>query len=362
MAAPLIPNYLLKGKIMRIKNIIIILGLVLVVFSCRKGLNPRKNESWKNKYSVKINEVLRIGSEELDDDSYVFSGINDIRMDSFDNIYVLDRKEFRIQKYSTLGKYIRSYILKKGQGPGEFQHPLFFDIGRKNNIFISDNSLSRITAIDQEGNFMNSITTRIRPGMISVEDDNSIYVTAGILGEGDLMIVKYHFLDRKPVTAFCEGNRIAKEMMRVGGVGEISKDTWGNIYFSFFVPYDIRKFSPQGGLIDRYAREIPFYKPPFINELGLPQADVVTKAICLFPDGKILHVIWDVSEKPPISYFDIFDQSGEWLISFDTKRYLKDWDGRLVRVGNESHIYLEFWRPFPHLRKYSIDFIRINKN
>lgn len=347
---------------MRIKNIMIILGLVFVIFSCQKGFNARKNESWKDKYSIRINEMLRIGSDNFNDDPYYFSGINDIRIDSFNNIYALDRKDFRIQKYTPQGKYIRSYILKKGQGPGEFQRPFMFDIGPKNNLFITDNIQRRITAIDQEGILINSITTRVQPSGIAVGNDNSIFLTGGVFDAGDFMVYKYNFPDGTLVNAFCKSNKNAKKFMRVGGTGEISKDPWGNIYYSFSIPYDIRKFSPQGELINRFAREIPFFKPLIINELGLPHTPVTTTAICLFPDGKILHVIFDNSEKPYIHYFDIFDQSGEWLISFDTKQYFKDWYGRLVRVDNESHIYLESWEPFPHIKKYSIDFIQINKN
>lgn len=349
---------------MTTKNILISLLLsttILVCPNCARNTTSRssQNELWKGQYSLEIKEVLRIGSEDLEDDRYVFSGINDIQFDNLDNVYVLDRKEFRIQVYSPLGIYIKSIPLKKGQGPGEFLRAFMFDIDSANHIYIVDDFLRRVTAIDERGKLIDIMTVRTELGTFVASEDNVLFLTEGGVSSDGYEIHKYHFPDGQLLGAFCKGNRESDTMKRVGGIGEICLDPFGQIYYSFCAPNDIRKFTQQGELLGEFSRLIAAFKPPKRNELGLPYMPVTTKAICSFPDGKVLHVFFDQSSKPYVDYFDIFDNNGNWLLSFNTTHFLTDWFGRLVRVDNEGHIYVESWRPFPHVRKYSL---RLTKN
>jgi hypothetical protein len=337
-----------------------IICLSLCFLSCRQGIKSSESEAWKGRYTVEVKELLRIGSEDLADDPYVFSGINDIRIDGSGNVYALDFKELKIKVFTPEGKYLRAYELHKGQGPGEFQRPLWFDIGPNGDLYVVDSDLPRITALNQTGKYVGMMTLRRRPGLIAVGRDGSIYMTGGLLDTSEYEVSKYHFPDGKLLDTFCPTNELARWIGRVGGNGEICVNPQGNVYYSFTIPYDIREFSPSGELLNRFGRKIPSWRPPRISNTGLPDSPIMSLTMGVFPDGKLLCTFLDRRTDPYVYWFDVFDKNGDWLISFDTREYIKDKYGRLVRIDSRGHVYMEFWKPFPHIRKYSIEFVPVN--
>lgn len=52
-------------------------------------------------------------------ENLMFGSISDIQLDSEENIYILDGKNSRIQKFDPKGQFLRSIPIKKGQGPQE---------------------------------------------------------------------------------------------------------------------------------------------------------------------------------------------------------------------------------------------------
>ena len=66
-------------------------------------------------------EDLTIGVEEGEADYMLYSP-EDIDVDPDGNIYILDLKDALIKKYDSEGVFIAN-IGRKGQGPGEFDHP-----------------------------------------------------------------------------------------------------------------------------------------------------------------------------------------------------------------------------------------------
>lgn len=353
----------MRGGQMRHAQFTVLLAMVLAIstgISCRPGIKTDNTEAWKDLYRVDVKELLRIGSEDLANDPYVFSGINDLRFDTADNVYVLDRRESLIKVFSPTGEYLRAYQFNKGQGPGEFQRPLGFDIGPKGDLFITDSNSRRITAIDQAGRLVGEMTLRAIPESIAIDKDGSVYLTEESRDKNKYLVHKYHFPDGKVLGAFCPKTELAQWIGRVGGWGDICLSPRGNILYSFDIPYDIREFTPKGQLVNQFGRKIPGWKPPRISYEGLPYSPVSTMGIDTFPDGKILHVLFDKRSKPYITYFDIFDEHGTWLISFDTREYIKDKNGRMARIDGQGDVYMEFWEPFPHIRKYRIEIVPVN--
>ncbi|MGB2956006.1 MAG: 6-bladed beta-propeller, partial [Anaerolineales bacterium] len=344
----------------------LLIVFVLIFTACLAEREPKSESgdpslvssiaSWADSHTVVTKELLKIGTEDLDSDHYMFAGVNDLRIDDENNVYILDRKNSIIEKYAPDGAYMKSFQLKRGQGPGEFQNPLFFDIGIDNHLYISDNFQGRITVLDQEGTPVKIITSKIQPSTIAAGSDGSVFVTGGVLETGDHRVFKYSIHDGELEAVFCRNRRLTEQFVKIGGSGELCRDRNGNIYYAFYAPYDIRKFTPQGELIARFAREASFVKPPSNVDTGLIHTSVFTKSLVTFPDGKLLYVICDRAKDPSVSYFDVFDTSGNWLISFTSIQHFPDWVGRLVRIDGEGNFYLEFWEPFPHVRKYSVEF------
>jgi hypothetical protein len=352
----------MRGGQMRHAQFIVLLAIVLVIstaISCRPGIKADNTEAWKDLYRVEVKELLRIGSEDLANDPYVFSGINDLRFDAADNLYVLDRLEFVIKVFSPTGRYLRTVQLKKGQGPGEFERPSCFDMDPSGDLFIADMTSRRIAELDRQGQHVATMTLRTFPGSIVVDHEGNIFTTGGLVDTSDCELHKYHFPDGKLLNAFCRTNELARWIGKVGGNGNICLSPTGNIIYSFDIPYEIREFTPKGELVRRFSRKIPGWKPPHISNEGLPNSPIMAGDINTFPDGKILQVFLDRRSKPYVFCYDIFDEHGTWLISFDTRQYIKDRSGRMARIDGQGNVYMEFWEPFPHIRKYGIKFVPV---
>jgi len=98
---------------------------------------------------------LVIGGEDVDE-NYMFRRVSDIEVDEEGNIYVLDSRECRIQKYDKNGRYLKT-IGRKGEGPGEFQRPgrITFDARRK--LYVDE--YKKIIIFEEDGTFEKNVNT-----------------------------------------------------------------------------------------------------------------------------------------------------------------------------------------------------------
>jgi len=97
---------------------------------------------------LELEEDLVIGSE--NDQNQMFYEWISIDTDQKGNIYVLDRGNFRIQKFDHNGKYIQT-MGRKGQGPGEFENPGSIKLDKEGNIYVKDGP--KVHFFDQSGSY-----------------------------------------------------------------------------------------------------------------------------------------------------------------------------------------------------------------
>lgn len=110
--------------------------------------NP--NEPIYGELLFDLEEDLSFGNEE--DDNYLFYRISGIEVDKDGNIYVLERGNFRVQKFDRNGNYLCT-IGRKGQGPGEFQMPFQMIIDDNNGI-ICVQDMRKLIVFDTDGNYL----------------------------------------------------------------------------------------------------------------------------------------------------------------------------------------------------------------
>lgn len=149
-----------------------VLFIVLFIFFFISATIPNQQSKWKGEIEeengvkvfknpeeplygeivFELEEDLSIGRE--DDENYMFTRVSDVEVDEEGNIYVLDFRECRIQKYDKDGNYLLT-IGRKGQGPGEFTQASRMNLD-KEKIYVNESR--KIHIFDTKGEFKRSIT------------------------------------------------------------------------------------------------------------------------------------------------------------------------------------------------------------
>jgi hypothetical protein len=117
-------------------------------------------------------EDLSIGKE--NDDRYMFSGIRDIKVDRDENIYVLEPRNKRVQKFDRNGQFL-CQIGKQGPGPGEFQMPFSVILDDKNGI-VGVQDLRTLKIFGKDGNYLNrDISLEIYSSQLVVDTNGNLW-------------------------------------------------------------------------------------------------------------------------------------------------------------------------------------------
>jgi hypothetical protein len=102
-----------------------------------------------------LKEELSIGHE--DDKNYLFWRITDVCVDPDGNIYVVDMRNCRVQKFDPRGRFLAT-IGCRGQGPGEFQMPKFVRIDPRTEIIFVFDVPNIILPFDKIGHPLTKLT------------------------------------------------------------------------------------------------------------------------------------------------------------------------------------------------------------
>lgn len=326
---------------------------------------------WEGKRKVKIHKLLTIGGTDIKHEEYVFGIIRDIEIDHDGNIYVLDLGLHRVQKFSPDGIYLASFG-REGKGPGEFTRPVDIAVDDNKNLYVVEDKARRITVFDSLGNVKHTFRTPIiKPMFIEAGMKDTVFVAKSKTfdpKEPQTMVYKYTSAG-KLAGSFCEEREDSDIIARAGMGGRIAVDGHGDIYYTFFYPYDVRKFNSQGVLLDRFARKVSFYRPPEPDKEGtyIPYTGVC--GMITMPDGKLVIAIYDmdvdVARRRWIKrelYLDFFDQDGNYLITIQGSRFGVKYHGMLKMASDpEGNLYLDIYEPYPHIAKFSLKFVDITE-
>jgi len=176
---------------MRMKKTLVLLVPLLVLFSLsclrqgekedfewrgvieyKNGIKVIKNpeEPAFSQLDLNLTLDLSLGSEE--DEEYQFYRIEDIGVDNRGNIYVLDARNHRIQKYGSGGNHLQT-IGRKGQGPGEFDTPYGMFVDDEGGIYIHDGM--RVKVFKGDGSYLREIILESFTHDISVDREGNIW-------------------------------------------------------------------------------------------------------------------------------------------------------------------------------------------
>jgi hypothetical protein len=336
--------------------------LASIFFSLRRDENLDRlaaiistKAAWADQKTVKFSEEITLGTAALDREDYVFAVIRDIEIDEAGCIYVLDGKNCRIQKFSKEGLYLGTIGKGKGQGPGELQRPMRMALGPTKTLYVGDYDRSAVLIFNRDGDYISSVPIEPYFGDIAVDRRGNFFVTR-FSNQGEYGVSAYDVGTGKNIGRFCP-NR--KDLFLSGETPQLAVDDEGNILCSLYYPYDIYKYSPAGKLLLRFARRANT-EPPRKNEMGTLFVPWSSLSLAVFPDGKILNVTRHLSregQKYKVSFtFDIFSKDGRWLLSAPPDSLKNDWL-RIVRIGPDGRLYLDYSEPYPHIKRFAVTIV-----
>ena len=142
-----------------------------IVDGIKTIMNPDFPRDGQIKY--KMADVITLGGEEDPEEGMLFYPYK-IRVDTQNNIYVLDIQDKKIKIYDDKGNWVHN-IGGRGQGPGEFMAIGDFDVSYDGRIFVSDLRQSRISILRTDGSFLSSFIMRSCE-RLRVDEQGQIYL------------------------------------------------------------------------------------------------------------------------------------------------------------------------------------------
>lgn len=313
-----------------------------------------KTPLWQEKIKMVLTPMLTIGTDNIDNENSIFSIIADIEIDHSGCIYVLDALNYRVQKFSSDGKFLSSFGKGKGEGPGEFSIPKAIAVDSQKRLYISDARQFRITVFDSTGRVLATIPTSSMPYHLVVGHEGEIFNTSFLNFNQD-RVTKYSLSLKRQVLTFCKPRKECQWVAEAGDAENLAIDRQGNVYVGFFYPYDIRVFSANGKLLNRFARKADFLKPPKRDKNGVMNLLSGTWAMTVLPDNKLITIVFYQEKKQFHFFFDVFDSDGTWLLTVPAEQFGMSWP-RIMAADSEGNLYFDHSEPYPHLIKYKIRF------
>ncbi len=200
----------------------------------KNGIKIVKNpaEPLYGEITLELEEDLSIGRE--DDDNYLFYQPRNISLDDQGNIYILERGNHRIQKFSKDGQFLQT-IGKKGQGPGEFERPYSLFLDKNNSLYVSDRG--KIHFFNPAGGFVKTIPLSDQVSTFFVSSEGNIYGLTTQRNERARteLIVKMDSEGKalKNITQFAEVNQVMRKSGNTVSTFSITHAYNQRLHFAF---------------------------------------------------------------------------------------------------------------------------------
>jgi hypothetical protein len=165
-------------------------------------------------------------------------------------IYLLDTRGASISVYDKSGKFLTRFG-RKGQGPGEFENPVYLAVSKEDKIHVIDRSRRTIQVFDKKGNVEGHYAPISMGGMTSLVFDsgNSAYIT----DNRNLYALQDEARIKRGVTAL---SRLRKFDNRFGKGSDV--ETWDNLFM---------KRVPSGEVVPNLYHDVFYYQVDRDNNL-----------------------------------------------------------------------------------------------
>ena len=258
-----------------------------------------------------------------------------LNVDAQGNIYVLDWGDIDFKVFSPDGRLLRKFG-KRGQGPGDFDTPAFFDLTADGRIVLLSGRQNQIIILDGMGKYLSSFRVEGFCDGLGVDRHNRIYYSQMLFpetGAGEeftlvqnrMALFKTDELGKvkTPLGEYLDVTmlrKIQKEMVTSLTSGESYTTSWlvgpdDRVYLGYNKDYVLTVYDPDGKPVFRFGREFtpirhPGYKPDGADPEFYPAFSDWRK---FFDDKGNLWLEQYVEESVKDHVYDVFSPEGIYL-------------------------------------------------
>jgi hypothetical protein len=306
-----------------------------VVTVIKDGVKTLTNPEYPRdgRFIAKLTAEMSCG-EEAKPEMAMLNNPLDLKVDDQGRVYVMDWGDVHIKVYDSQGRFLRT-IGRKGQGPGEFDTPSFFDLTKSGKICILDGRQRRVTFLTSQGEYVSSFRFDGFFHSLSFDGQDRLFLAKYAAAEE--LKLSTEFREVPYVTSIIRTDASGKEMIHLtdflgefqvmkamsgggimGGRGLYSI-IWGvnhkgMIYGGFNETYRLGAYGPDGKIEFSFGRE---FKPLKNSRYkGLPGQKKTMPAFArtiVFDEEEYFWL--ELYKDDSIKYFtyDIFSPEGIYL-------------------------------------------------
>lgn len=282
---------------------------------------------------ISLQKELSLGVDE-GDENLVFGWISSICFDAEDNIYVLDPRMWRIQKFDSQGTFLKSYAIQDGQGPGEISYSGEMAVSPQGKIFIFNFMERKILVLNQEGRAVNSF--RLDVDGMSIESSGDETLT--VMGDKDGKLFHVYDVEGNPIRSYGEHFVIPQKLAEydyppVLYPQQFTVSESERTYVYNPHRYEISAYR-NGELETKIKGENAAFWPVSVKN----GREVTFTSVSVFESrDRIYSFIFGHGEVPP--QLDVFE-NGQQIKSLDVKGYIQaiDSKGRLYAIVEEPFL------------------------
>jgi 6-bladed beta-propeller len=173
--------------------------LLLVAFFCSFAFIRAGKPPGGERKAFTLKEDLAIGVES-GDENLIFAQVADIGLDAAGNIFILDWSNSRIQKFDDRGKFLKSIVIKQGQGPEEVAMLGGAAVGPSGVIAVLDRGANKVLMLSPEGEYQRFFKLDFSANYLGCLEGDQVVV----LGLKDEKILHLFDKDGKLLSSFGE--------------------------------------------------------------------------------------------------------------------------------------------------------------
>ncbi len=293
-----------------------------------------------------LEEDLSIGVES-GDEQYVFAGVNNIALDSEENIYILDGMNFRIQKFDKDGNFLMSLEIKKGEGPKEVTYVTGLAVTEKGEIFVHDRNSQKILIFDEGGKFIHSFKIEFRAMNIIPHSEENVIV----IGLKDDNILHVFSRKGKLLHSFGKSFEIPAKYSKYSNFpflklpGRAYRSRSGKIYVVNPHKYEISIYE-ENETLGIIKRESESFSPVTVSESPDGRINFRFPAASALEHKNRLYVTLDGPEPDAPDHLEIFEKD-KYIGSLEVK-------GLAFAIDRKGRLYYAVEEDFPKLVRYTV--------